>query len=75
VILPPFRVFGLAVHGLTVHLFWTAWQRAYSPDLVTSLLYWVVTYLVVRYGYTAGLIPSLDMWVAAETGLCCWAGL
>ncbi len=36
-ILPLFWVFGFAVHGLTVHLFWTAWQRAYSPGLVTVM--------------------------------------
>ena len=71
VILPLFWIAGFAVHGVTVHIFWTARQRSYSPGLVTSLPYWVLAYLTTRYGYAAGLISGQDFW----TGVLAGAGL
>jgi hypothetical protein len=68
VIVPLFWLFGFALHGVTVHLFWTIRQRDYSPGLVTSLLYWILTYVVVRYGYGMGLISAVDFWVGLVTG-------
>ncbi len=74
VVLPLFWIFGFALHGVTVHIFWTIRQRDYSPGLVTSVLYWILAYLVIRYGYAAGLISSFDFWSGALTGMVLLAG-
>lgn len=68
VILPLFWVSGFVVHGVTVHVVWTIRQRDYSPGLVTSLLYWMVGYLVVEYGYAAGLISGAEFWIGVVAG-------
>lgn len=34
--------FGFALHGITLHLFWTIRQRSISPGLVTSVIYWIM---------------------------------
>jgi uncharacterized protein with HXXEE motif len=57
--------FGFAVHGITLHLYWTIRQRNLSPGLVTSLLYWIMAYFFVRYGYLAGRITPSDFWTGA----------
>lgn len=68
VVLPLFWIFGFALHGVTVHVFWTIRQRDYSPGLVTSVLYWIVAYLVTRYGYVEGRISTADFWFGAVAG-------
>lgn len=68
VILPLVWIFGFALHGVTVHVFWTVRQRDYSPGLVTSVLYWIVAYLAARYGYAAGLVSATDFWASAIAG-------
>ena len=68
VVLPLFWIFGFATHGITVHIFWTIRQRDYSPGLITSVLYWIVAYLVIRYGYAAGAIQAPDFWSGAVAG-------
>jgi hypothetical protein len=74
IVLPLFWISGFVVHGFTVHIFWTVRQRDYSPGLVTSVLYWIVGYLVVRYGYAAGLISSADFWIGTVAGAVLLAG-
>jgi uncharacterized protein with HXXEE motif len=74
VVLPLFWISGFAVHGVTVHIFWTVRQRDYSPGLVTSILYWIVAYLTVRYAFDAGLISAVDFWVGAAGGALLLAG-
>jgi hypothetical protein len=74
VVLPLFWIFGFAVHGVTVHIFWTVRQRDYSPGLLTSVLYWIVAYLTVRYAFGAGLISAVDFWVGAAAGAVLLAG-
>ncbi len=74
VVLPLFWVFGFAIHGVTVHVFWTIRQRDYSPGLITSVLYWIVAYLVIRYGYLSGHISSVDFWSGALAGAALLAG-
>jgi hypothetical protein len=69
VVLPLFWVAGFALHGVTVHIYWTIRQRTYSPGLVTSVLYWIVAYFVVRYGYWPGLISPGDFWVGTIAGM------
>lgn len=68
VILPLFWVSGFVVHVVTVHIFWTVRQSDYSPGLVTSVLYWTVGYLVVRYGFAPGLISGVDFWIGVIAG-------
>jgi hypothetical protein len=60
---------GFALHGLTVHLFWTIRQRDLSPGLVTSVLYWIMAYFFVRYGFLAGQIAASDFWIGTVLGL------
>src|SRR3984893_4569014 len=60
---------GFALHGLTVHLFWTVRQRNLSPGLVTSVLYWIVAYFFVRYGFVAGRISASDFWTGTVIGV------
>jgi hypothetical protein len=69
VVLPLFWIFGFALHGVTVHIFWTISQRSYSPGLVTSVLYWIIAYLMARYAYAAGLVSSVDFWTGAVAGM------
>jgi hypothetical protein len=69
VVLPLFWIFGFAAHGVTVHIFWTVGQRDYSPGLVSSVLYWILAYLVTRYGYAGGLISGPDFWSGVIAGI------
>src|SRR3989442_14832841 len=46
--------FGFALHGITVHLFWTIRQNNLSPGLATSAIYWIMAGFFVRYGFLPG---------------------
>jgi hypothetical protein len=59
---------AFALHGVTLHLFWTVRQRSLSPGLVTSVLYWIMAYFFVRYGLVAEKIPSSDFWTGTVLG-------
>jgi hypothetical protein len=61
--------FGFALHGFTLHLFWTIRQQNLSPGLVTSVLYWLMAYLFVRYGFVAGQITASDFYAGAVVGV------
>lgn len=74
IVLPIFWISGFAVHGVTVHIFWTVRQRDYSPGLLTSILYWIVAYLTVRYAFGPGLISASDFWIGAAVGAVVLAG-
>jgi len=43
--------FGFATHGVTLHLWWSIRHRAYFSGLLTSPLYWIIVYFIVRYAY------------------------
>lgn len=60
---------GFALHGLTVHLFWTIRQRNLSPGLLTSVIYWIMAYFFVRYGFLAGQIDSFDFGTGTVLGV------
>ncbi len=60
---------GFALHGITVHLFWTVKQRTVSPGLATSILYWIMAYFFTRYGLVARLIAPADFWTGAVIGV------
>jgi hypothetical protein len=61
--------FGFALHGITLHLFWTIRQRSVSPGLVTSVIYWIMAYFFVRYGFLAGQIGPSDFWTGSILGV------
>lgn len=60
---------GFALHGLTVHVFWTIRQNNLSPGLLTSVIYWIMAYFFVRYGLVAGQIAAADFWTGAVLGV------
>src|SRR5215831_12980913 len=61
--------FGFALHGITVHVYWTVRQRNLSPGLLTSVIYWIMAYFLVRYGFLAGRIDPLDLWAGVVLGV------
>ncbi len=63
--------FGFALHGFTVHLFWTIKQKNPTPGLITSVIYWIIAWLIVRYGFLAGSsshIARIDFWTGLIVG-------
>lgn len=69
VILPLIFVAGFATHVLTVHFYWTVRLNTYSPGLVTSLLYLVILYLLVRYGLGGHLMSGADFAAGMAVGV------
>ncbi len=69
VILPLIFVGGFVTHVLTVHLYWSIRLNTYSPGLVTSLLYVVVFYLLIRYGVGDHLISRKDFAIGTGVGI------
>jgi len=50
------------------HVLGTIMFREYSPGLVTSPLYWVIMYFIVRYNLLQGKIPLFYFTIAAIIG-------
>jgi uncharacterized protein with HXXEE motif len=69
VILPLIFLAGFVTHAATVHLYWTMRLNTYSPGLLTSLLYVIVFYLLIRYGLGPQLIPDLDFAIGTVVGV------
>ena len=69
VILPLIFVAGFATHTFTVHLYWTIRGNTYSPGLLTSTLYIVVFYLLVRSGLGGHLITGTDFAIGTILGV------
>jgi hypothetical protein len=69
VILPLVWVAGFGAHVITVHLFWTIRRQTYSPGLVTSLLYLIVYYLLIKYGLGNRLITGADFTIGTVVGV------
>lgn len=69
VILPLIWVAGFATHALTVHVYWTVRRNTYSPGLLTSALYVIVFYLVVRYGVGGQLVSGSDFAIGTTVGV------
>jgi uncharacterized protein with HXXEE motif len=59
---------GFALHGITVHAFWTVRQSNLSPGLLTSVIYWIMAYFFVRYGLVGGRIDAADFWTGTVLG-------
>jgi hypothetical protein len=60
---------GFVTHVLTVHLYWTIRRKTYSPGLLTSLLYVIVFYLLIRYGVGSHLITAADFTTGTILGV------
>jgi hypothetical protein len=60
VILPLIFLVGFVTHVATVHVYWTIRRNTYSPGLLTSLLYVIVFYLLIRYGLGPHFISGAD---------------
>ena len=69
VVLPLIFVAGFVTHVFTVHLYWTIRLNTYSPGLVTSLLYVVIFYLLIRYGLCGHLITGADFATGTAVGI------
>ena len=69
VILPLIWVAGFVTHVATVHAYWTIRRNTYSPGLLTSLLYVIVFYLVIRYGLGSHLITDADFAIGTVVGV------
>jgi Protein of unknown function with HXXEE motif len=69
VILPLIWVAGFVTHVFTVHVYWTVRRNTYSPGLLTSLLYVIVFYLVIRYGVGGQLVTGADFALGTVVGV------
>lgn len=69
VILPLIFVAGFVTHVVTFHLYWTIRLNTYSPGLVTSLLYLVIFYLLIKYGIGGHLISREDFAIGTVVGV------
>jgi hypothetical protein len=69
VILPLIWLAGFVTHAATVHVYWTIRRNTYSPGLLTSLLYVIVFYLVIRYGLGPHLISIVDFAIGTVVGV------
>ena len=69
VILPIIFIAGFVTHVFTFHLFWTIRLNNYSPGLVTSLLYVLVFYLLIKYGVGGNLISQKDLSIGTVIGV------
>lgn len=69
VILPLIFVTGFVTHVFTVHVYWTVRRNTYSPGLLTSTLYLVIFYLLIRYGLGNQLISETDFAIGTILGI------
>jgi hypothetical protein len=69
VILPIIFIAGFATHTLSVHFYWTIRLNTYSPGLLTSVLYLVIFYLLIRYGLCGQLISETDFAIGTAVGV------
>ena len=69
VILPLIFIAGFVTHTFTVHLYWTICLNTYSPGLLTSTLYLVIFYLLIRYALGGGLITGQDFTIGTVVGI------
>jgi hypothetical protein len=69
IILPLIWVAGFVTHAATFHVYWTIRHNDYSPGLVTSLLYVMVLYLLIKYGVGERLIAISDFVTGVAIGV------
>ena len=69
VILPLIFLAGFGTHAATVHVYWTIRRNTYSPGLLTSLLYVIVFYLLIRYGVGTRVMTGADFAIGTTVGV------
>src|SRR6516162_7019327 len=69
VILPLIFLAGFVTHAATVHVYWSIRSNTYSPGLLTSLLYVIVFYLLIRYGLGPRLVSGADFAIGTIVGV------
>lgn len=69
IVLPLIWVAGFVTHALTVHVYWTIRRNTYSPGLLTSLLYVIVFYLMIRDGVVRHLMSGADFAIGTAVGV------
>jgi hypothetical protein len=69
VILPIIWLAGFVTHAFTFHVYWTIQRNTYSPGLVTSLLYVVIFYVLIRYGVGGRLVSAADFEIGTVAGI------
>jgi hypothetical protein len=69
VVLPIIFIAGFVTHVLTLHLYWTIRLNTYSPGLVTSLLYVIIFYLLIKFGVGGHLISQKDFTIGTVVGV------
>jgi hypothetical protein len=69
IMLPLIWVAGFVTHALTVHLYWTIRRNTYSSALLSSLLYVIIFYLLIRDGVDRHLIPGADFAIGTTVGV------
>jgi hypothetical protein len=51
------------------HVWWAIHFREYSPGLLSSILFWMQSYFIVRYRPAAEPIEPRTLWLAVLVGL------
>src|SRR5258708_16502464 len=69
VILPLLFLAGFVTHVATVHVYWTIRRNTYSPGLLTSLLYVMIFYLLIKYGLSPHLMTGADFAIGTVAGV------
>src|SRR6266705_2534679 len=69
IILPLICLAGFVTHAATVHVFWTIRRDTYSPGLLTSLLYVMIFYLLIKYGLGPHLMTGTDFAIGTVAGV------
>ena len=60
-------VFMFATNGLW-HLIQTVVVRRYAPGLITSPIYWILLYFILRYSWLTGQIATAHLIISALSG-------
>ena len=69
VILPIIWIAGFVTHAFTVHLYWTVRRNTYSPGLLSSALYILIFYLLIRYGLGGHHVSGADFIIGTIVGV------
>ena len=67
IIAPLIFIFLYTTNGIW-HLISTIITKKYSPGLVTSIIYWILFYFLVRYSFITGNIPTIIIIISAIAG-------
>ena len=68
-IIAPLSISWLFVTNGFWHVMGTAMLREYHPGLITSPLYWIVMYLIVRAWLVQNVLPMSYFWISLVIGI------